>query len=58
MSLLLCVALLAPAGAWAHKASDAYLQLATTEQGLSLRIDIALRDLDAALTSTPTATAG
>ncbi|MBT9455635.1 MAG: HupE/UreJ family protein [Burkholderiaceae bacterium] len=47
--LLLCSALLLPAGAWAHKASDAYLQLAVTEQGLNLRIDIALRDLDAAL---------
>lgn len=49
LALLLCAALLLPAGAWAHKASDAYLQLATAEQGLSLRIDIALRDLDAAL---------
>nr|WP_316642468.1 HupE/UreJ family protein [uncultured Roseateles sp.] len=49
MAWLLCCALLLPAAAWAHKASDAYLQLATTEQGLSLRVDIALRDLDAAL---------
>lgn len=47
--LVLCGALLLPAAAMAHKASDAYLQLASTEQGLSLRIDIALRDLDAAL---------
>jgi hypothetical protein len=33
----------------AHKASDAYLQLTATEAGVSLRIDVALRDLDAAL---------
>lgn len=33
----------------AHKASDAYLQIEQTPSGLSLRWDIALRDLDAAL---------
>ena len=33
----------------AHKASDAYLQLDATAKALTLRIDVALRDLDAAL---------
>ncbi|HEY9065200.1 MAG TPA: HupE/UreJ family protein [Burkholderiaceae bacterium] len=47
--LLLVVALLVSAGAQAHKASDAYLQLTAGEQGLALRWDIALRDLDAAI---------
>lgn len=32
--------------AWAHKASDAYLELIRTETGMTLRLDIALRDLD------------
>lgn len=35
--------------AMAHKASDAYLKLAPAGAGTSLRVDIALRDLDAAL---------
>ena len=35
--------------AQAHKASDSYLQVDATDQGLSVRWDIALRDLDAAL---------
>ncbi|MET0541305.1 MAG: HupE/UreJ family protein [Variovorax sp.] len=35
--------------AQAHKASDAYLQLKRTDQGLDLRWDMALRDLDAML---------
>ena len=35
--------------AHAHKASDAYLQIDAADTGLALRIDIALRDLDAAL---------
>jgi hypothetical protein len=35
--------------AFAHKASDAYLQLKTSETGLNLRLDVALRDLDVAL---------
>lgn len=39
-TLLLC------APATAHKASDAYLQLGRDAQGLSLRVDVALRDLD------------
>jgi hypothetical protein len=33
----------------AHKASDAYLQLSADEHAVSLRVDVALRDLDAAL---------
>ncbi len=43
--------LLALAGgqATAHKASDAYLQLTGTPQETSLRVDVALRDLDVAL---------
>ena len=35
--------------AWAHKSSDAYLQLDATAHQLTLRWDIALRDLDVAL---------
>ena len=35
--------------AQAHKASDSYLQIDATEKGLTVRWDIALRDLDAAL---------
>ncbi|MCA0239802.1 MAG: HupE/UreJ family protein [Proteobacteria bacterium] len=34
------------ASAWAHKASDAYLQLAVDARQVTLRTDIALRDLD------------
>src|SRR5690242_10542416 len=37
------------APAAAHKASDAYLQVEEGEAGLTIRWDIALRDLDAAL---------
>ncbi len=33
----------------AHKASDAYLQIDATAQGTTVRLDIALRDLEAAL---------
>lgn len=33
-------------GAWAHKASDAYLRLGVEARVVSLRIDVALRDLD------------
>ncbi len=39
----------AAVGAWAHKASDAYLQLDGDARGLTVRWDIALRDLDAAV---------
>ena len=40
---------LAAGPALAHKASDAYLQLDATPQRSSLRVDVALRDLDVAL---------
>ena len=40
---------LASAAGWAHKSSDAYLMLDGDANGTSLRWDIALRDLDAAL---------
>ncbi len=40
MSLLLC------GTAWAHKASDAYLRLEVQGNAVTLRVDIALRDLD------------
>jgi hypothetical protein len=43
-------ALLVSASAGAHKSSDAYLQIDAGEHGLALRWDIALRDLDAAIT--------
>ncbi len=47
---MLAACLLLPAfAASAHKSSDAYLQLSRSEAGLTLRWDIALRDLDAAL---------
>ncbi len=35
--------------AWAHKASDGYLQLTLAEAGTTLRVDLALRDLDLVL---------
>ena len=47
LALMLMVALAGPASA--HKSSDAYLQLARTPAGISLRVDVALRDLDVAL---------
>lgn len=47
--LILLVAALLALPAAAHKASDAYLQLKSSETGLSVRLDVALRDLDAAL---------
>jgi hypothetical protein len=48
--MLLAACLLLPAfSASAHKSSDAYLQLSRSDAGLTLRWDIALRDLDAAL---------
>ena len=47
--LLAAVVVLPALPAAAHKASDGYLQLAATPQGTELRIDVALRDLDAAL---------
>ena len=42
-------ALLFAGGALAHKSSDAYLQMQRTEAGVSLRVDVALRDLDVPL---------
>ena len=42
--LLLCAS-----GAHAHKASDAYVQIDATAQGTTVRLDVALRDLEAAL---------
>lgn len=44
--LLLALLLLLAVPAWAHKASDAYLQLQLEGRTLTLRLDIALRDLD------------
>ena len=44
---MLLIAVLGQASA--HKSSDAYLQLARTSSGISLRVDVALRDLDVAL---------
>lgn len=46
---LVWLGLLLAGPAQAHKASDAYLKLAPTASGTSLRVDIALRDLDAAI---------
>ena len=47
LALIVMVALAGTASA--HKSSDAYLQLARTPAGISLRVDVALRDLDVAL---------
>ena len=48
--LLFCgLQLLAGGAAQAHKSSDSYLQIDATDNGLTVRWDIALRDLDAAL---------
>jgi hypothetical protein len=47
--LLALLTALSPASAFAHKSSDAYLQLQATATGLNLRWDIALRDLDNAV---------
>ena len=50
LSLALAVLLLAAApGAHAHKASDAYLQFTDRPDGIELRVDVALRDLDVLL---------
>jgi hypothetical protein len=46
---VIAFAIVLAAPACAHKASDAYLVLDETPAGLSVRWDIALRDLDAAL---------
>jgi hypothetical protein len=47
--LILLLVACAAAPALAHKSSDAYLQLASEEAGLTVRVDVALRDLDVAL---------
>lgn len=39
----------ATVAAWGHKASDSYLQIDSSDAGLTVRWDIALRDLDVAL---------
>lgn len=50
LRLLLAIGFAAAAvPASAHKSSDAYLQLSASAAGADLRVDIALRDLDAAL---------
>jgi len=49
-ALGLCLVLLAvAAGAQAHKSSDSYLQIESGDKGLTVRWDVALRDLDAAI---------
>ena len=49
-ALVACVAwLAAPVAAWAHKSSDAYLQIDAGADRVELRFDIALRDLDQAI---------
>lgn len=45
LCLALCALAIAPC-AWSHKASDAYLQVHVQNDGLTIRWDIALRDLD------------
>ncbi|HWI10049.1 MAG TPA: HupE/UreJ family protein [Burkholderiaceae bacterium] len=45
----LALLVLGPTTAHAHKASDSYLQIDAGETGTTLRWDIALRDLDAAI---------
>ena len=47
--LFLCIALFGGSVAHAHKASDSYLQMIVADPGLTVRWDIALRDLDAAI---------
>ncbi len=48
-AMLLALALLAALPARAHKLSDSYLTVGRTAQGLDIRWDIALRDLDQAI---------
>jgi HupE / UreJ protein len=45
LAALVCLA----SGAQAHKSSDSYLQIDATDKGTTVRWDIALRDLDAAI---------
>ena len=48
-AVALLLLLVVAGSAWAHKASDSYLQIDGTAAGLTVRWDIALRDLDAAV---------
>lgn len=48
-ALVVAAGLVVSPVAMAHKASDAYLKLTPADAGTALRVDIALRDLDAAL---------
>lgn len=48
-AFVMTAAVLLALPAFAHKASDAYLQLRSDADGLRLRVDVALRDLDAAI---------
>jgi hypothetical protein len=48
-AIVLCAAWGAAAPAWAHKPSDAHLRLAVDGDALTGRLDVAVRDLDAAL---------
>ena len=43
---LLCALLLCSAPAWAHKGSDAYLDVRQVDAALNLRLSVALKDLD------------
>src|SRR5690349_14403798 len=45
----ICAAMFAAAPAWAHKPSDAHLRLAVDGDVITGRLDIAVRDLDAAV---------
>jgi hypothetical protein len=48
-AIALCAAWGAAAPAWAHKPSDAHLRLAVEGDAITGRLDVAVRDLDAAL---------
>jgi hypothetical protein len=48
-AIALCAAWGAAAPAWAHKPSDAHLRLAVDGDAITGRLDVAVRDLDAAL---------
>ena len=48
-AIALCVTWGAAAPAWAHKPSDAHLRLAVDGDAIAGRLDVAVRDLDAAL---------
>src|SRR5258708_23247846 len=48
-AIALCAVWGAAAPAWAHKPSDAHLRLAVDGDAITGRLDVAVRDLDAAL---------